>query len=110
MEVDTKVDPKTMSLDALIKKDKEAKKGQPRNNRRDRKDGVRNKMQGGRPRFNDQGVGRRPSENFRARKTGNMIQKQRDQGGRQRDNRRNRGNQKVSRLFVIVLLGKHNFT
>ena len=107
------VDPKKMSLDDLIKNDKSNKPagrggrggGDRRGGRgggnRGRGGGVRDKVQGGRPRFGsgDRGGRQRPSDNFRARKTSNAIQKDKNssRGGRNF----NDAGYKVSSLFCL---------
>jgi len=118
------VDPKTMSLDALIAKDKGTKKpGQEsaRGGRAQRgRGGVRDK-QGGRRNANEAKPNNR-RDNFRARKTGNMISK--NKGGDERMSnqqqrpRQSGGNFKVSRLLpyltmilfvrlLVLCIGKH---
>jgi len=80
MEVDaaTKVDPKNMSLADLIKADKDKRASNRTDNgensaRRGGRGGIRDRIQGGRPRFNERGGRSRPNDSFRARRTGNMI-------------------------------------
>jgi len=69
------VDAKTMSLEDLIKKDKGGNRGRGNRGRggSHARGGARN-VQGGRPRFNDK---TQRKDNFRAKKTGNMISKDR---------------------------------
>lgn len=78
MEVDQAKDPKSMSLDALIKMDKSKNKPKGGKGKSDRPNTARSGTgkkgpQGGRPRFeNVKGKGR---DVFKAKKTGNMISK-----------------------------------
>jgi len=80
MEVDAtaKGDPKSMSLDALIKMDKK-KTGGKKGNKSDRPNTARSGKggpQGGRPRFENMKKG--GANPFKAKRTGNMISKQND--------------------------------
>ena len=81
MEVDQAKDPKSMSLDDLIKQDKSKKQGKGGKGKTERpntaKSGAGKKgPQGGRPRFeNMKGKNGGRNDLFRAKKTGNMISK-----------------------------------
>ena len=87
MEVDQAKDPKSMSLDALIKMDKKkggnkpANKGKGAGGPKSDRSGKGGKgpqgPQGGRPRFENTKKGGKDNL-FRAKKTGNMISKQND--------------------------------
>jgi hypothetical protein len=88
MEVDQAKDPKSMSLDALIKLDKKkpnsnsGKKGKgggnPPNSARSGASGKGGQgPQGGRPRFENLKKGANQNQ-FKAKRTGNMISKQND--------------------------------
>jgi hypothetical protein len=84
MEVDQAKDPKSMSLDALIKMDKKKGGSKPVNKgkggagpKSDRSGKGGKGPQGGRPRFENTKKGGKDSL-FRAKKTGNMITKQND--------------------------------
>jgi hypothetical protein len=77
------VDPKGCSLDDLIKADK--RKGGNRNNKKpnNQNRGIRGKQPAGaRPRFNDPKRFLR-NDRLRAKRTGNMIQKQRETSNQQ---------------------------
>lgn len=83
MEVDQAKDPKSMSLDDLIKQDKSKKQHQGKGGKGKQerpntaKSGAAKKgPQGGRPRFeNVKGKNGGRNDLFRAKKTGNMISK-----------------------------------
>ena len=80
MEVDQAKDPKSMSLDALIKLDKKKGGNKPANKpkggpKSDRSGKGGKGPQGGRPRFENTQKGGKDNL-FRAKKTGNMISKQ----------------------------------
>ena len=90
MEVDTKA----MSLDDIIKKNQERRKAAAKTE--GKQGGARNKdRQAQRRRFGNADGGRRRD---RARKTGNMIQKRRDDQGNQSSRVRNR-DQQVSSIL-----------
>lgn len=77
------MDPKNMSLDELIKRDKTMKKGGAASKfaKGGRNQNRKGGNQGGRPRFENRRGGRRDNNNsFRARRTGNMIGKRQDRG------------------------------
>jgi len=101
------VDPKSQSLDALIQADKGSKKQNNRPKKQNNQNqGVRDK-QAPRPRFNDARRGGRPDERLRARRTGNMIQKQRGDRQVMNQGRPRRMNDdpsfKVSVIPILIL-------
>ena len=106
MEVDQKADPKSMSLDDLIKKDKKKRPQSAKGGRPDKKKGgVRDKVQqGGRPRFNKDNGKARPPDAFRARRTAGAIQKRdkRESLGSRRDQRDNKVSLLVPDLCILV--------